>query len=126
MVLKRLLTLIILVPIGICIIAIAVSNRQSVEISVPPFIGDEPFYSVTMPLFACLFAVLLLGMIIGSIVTWFKQGSYRRELRAKRTELTNVSGELEAKKARILELEDAAASNANSSQAPSLTSQKVA
>ncbi len=60
--LKRLLTLFVVVPIGIILIVLAVTNRQPVRIDVPPYVGDAPFFSFSVPLFALVFlAVLVLS-----------------------------------------------------------------
>ncbi len=95
---KRLIALLFLVPIGIVIIAMAVANRQNVSLSLPPELGYEPF---PMPLFALLFATLLLGMIIGSIVTWMKQGKHRKRARNQKAESTKMAYEVEKQKSRV-------------------------
>lgn len=97
---KRLVSLLILVPIGVVLIAIAVSNRQAVAIAVPPYLDGQPLYSVSIPLFFVLFAVLLLGMIVGSLVTWIRQGRYRKEARETRAKVDQLSREADAQKAK--------------------------
>lgn len=96
---KRLTTLLILLPIGIIVIAMAVANRQFVTLAVPPQLADGPLFSMTMPLFALLFVVLLAGMVIGSCATWVKQGKHRKQARANKVEATKLAFEVQKTKA---------------------------
>jgi len=103
--LKRLTTLLIILPIGIIVVALAVANRQAVSLSMPPYINDEPFLSITLPLFAVVFASILVGMVIGSCATWFKQGRFRKAARQGKVEATKNAFEAEKQKTRAEELE---------------------
>ena len=49
-------------PLALVIIALAVANRQSVTVSLDPFAGSEPAVSVTLPLFALIFILLIVGV----------------------------------------------------------------
>ncbi|MEO0545830.1 MAG: LapA family protein [Pseudomonadota bacterium] len=102
---KRLTTLLIILPIGIIVVALAVANRQAVSLSMPPYINDEPFFSLTLPLFAVIFISLLVGMVIGSCATWFKQGRFRKAARERKVEATKHAFEAEKQKTRAEELE---------------------
>ncbi|MEE9314303.1 MAG: DUF1049 domain-containing protein [Rhizobiaceae bacterium] len=104
---KRLVALLLLVPIGIVIIALAIANRQAVHLSLPAeFISLLPssmqsgYAPLAMPLFALLFATLLVGMVIGSIVTWLKQGKHRKQARIQRAEATKMAYEAEKQKSK--------------------------
>lgn len=110
---KRLLMLLVLVPVGIVIIAIAVANRQSVELFLPPELG---FGSFSLPLFALVFITLLVGMVIGSCATWFKQGRHRKEARDKKVEATNLAVEAEKQKKRAEELASESVEKASTEQ----------
>ena len=102
---KRLTTLLIILPIGIIVVALAVANRQAVSLSMPPYINDEPFVSLTLPLFAVIFISLLVGMVIGSCATWFKQGRFRKAARERKVEASKNAVEAEKQKTRAEELE---------------------
>jgi len=102
---KRLTTLLIILPIGIIVVALAVANRQGVSLSMPPYVNDEPFLSITLPLFAIIFVSLLVGMVIGSCATWFKQGRFRKAARDGKVEATKNAFEAEKQKNRAEELE---------------------
>ena len=93
---KRIAGLFILLPIGILIVALAVANRQVVSVSIPPQVGDAPLYSFSLPLFALLFVMLFVGMLIGSFATWITQGKHRKQARIQKIEATKAT--FEAKK----------------------------
>jgi uncharacterized integral membrane protein len=76
--LRKIITAIIVVPLAVVIIAFAVTNRQTVTVSFDPFSATNPAYAVTLPLFAVLFAVLILGVLIGGIAAWLRQSKWRR------------------------------------------------
>lgn len=109
---KRVLTLLLLVPIGIVVIALAVTNRQDIVLSVPPQVGDAPLYAFTVPLYAVLFATLFIGMMIGSCATWIKQGKHRKQAREQKVEATKMAFEADKLKENA-ETNDNAASNEN-------------
>lgn len=102
---KRLTTLLLVLPIGVVVVALAVANRQPVTLAMPPYINDEPFLSGTLPLFAIIFISLLVGMVIGSCATWFKQGRFRKAAKEKRKEATQNAAEAQKHKDRAEELE---------------------
>ncbi len=97
---KRLLTLFVVVPIGIILIVLAVTNRQPVRIDVPPYVGDAPFLSFSIPLFALVFLAVLAGMFLGSFATWLKQGRHRKQAREQKVEATKWHFEADKEKER--------------------------
>jgi len=70
----------VLVPLCALLVAFALANRQLVSVNINPFAapleGDAAGYGV--PLFVILYAVLLIGVLLGGIASWFAQGSHRR------------------------------------------------
>ncbi|MDI4658279.1 lipopolysaccharide assembly protein LapA domain-containing protein [Xanthobacter autotrophicus] len=87
----RILSLLIGLPLSIVAVALAVANRKSVTLSLDPFSPDAPALSVTLPLFALVFAALILGVLAGGIVVWARQGRFRRAAREARRELKRVT-----------------------------------
>src|ERR1700690_2410528 len=75
---RKIVTAIIVVPLAAVIIAFAVANRQSVTVSFDPFSAASPAYAATLPLFAIIFAVLILGVLIGGIAAWIGKRKWRR------------------------------------------------
>ena len=98
---KKLVLLLILIPVGIIAIALAVANRQTVALALPPEFGFQP---IQVPLFAILFTTLLVGMVIGSCATWVKQGKHRKNANERKVECTKLAFEAEKQKARAEEL----------------------
>lgn len=102
--LKRLIALLILVPIAIVVVWMAVTNRQPISIAFPPEIRGEPFFTFEVPLYMAFFATLLLGVFIGSFTTWFKQGKHRKAARVQKAEANKWHNEADKAKERADDL----------------------
>lgn len=76
--LNRLILVLILVPLAVILIALAVANRAPVLFTLDPFNPGNPALSLQLPLFVYLLLAVMLGVVIGSTVTWFRQSRYRR------------------------------------------------
>ena len=83
---NRIVLVVILVPLAIILIALAVANRTPVAFTLDPFNPGNPALTTEMPLFFLIFAALAVGLIIGSVATWIRQGRYRRLARQKAME----------------------------------------
>ena len=81
--LNRFLLIVVFVPLAIILIALAVANRDLAAFTLDPFNPGNPALTVQLPLFVLLFAALALGMIVGSLATWIKQGRYRKLARQR-------------------------------------------
>ena len=75
---NRFILIVVFVPLAIILIALAVANRELVAFTLDPFNPGNPALTWQLPLFVLLFAAIALGMIIGSLATWVKQGRYRK------------------------------------------------
>lgn len=91
---RRFLILFLVVPLTIFIVVLSVANRTSVTFALDP-IGSPPALSLTAPLFFFLFAALGLGVLLGGIATWFRQGKWRRSARAERANAAQLRREIE-------------------------------
>jgi uncharacterized integral membrane protein len=85
--LNRFMTVVVFIPLAIVLVALAVANRAPVAFTLDPFNPGNPGLTVTLPLFIYLFGALALGLIVGSVATWFKQGHYRKLARRREAEL---------------------------------------
>ncbi|RIK88034.1 MAG: DUF1049 domain-containing protein [Hyphomicrobiales bacterium] len=83
--LNRFLTVVVFIPLAIVLIALAVANRAPVAFTIDPFNPGNPGLTVSLPLFVLLFAALALGLVVGSLATWFRQGRYRKAARRSET-----------------------------------------
>jgi hypothetical protein len=98
---RRTLLLLILLPLAIIVVVLSVANRASVTFSLDPFGGDPPALSLTAPFFVFLFATLALGVLLGGIAAWIRQGRWRGLARAERAELARTREEVERLRQRL-------------------------
>jgi len=89
--LNRFMLIVVFVPIAIILIALAVANRAPTAFTLDPFNPGNPALTVQLPLFFLLFAAIAIGMIVGSLATWFKQGRYRKLARVRGQELQTLA-----------------------------------
>jgi hypothetical protein len=66
-----------------------------VVVNFNPFAPAEAGATLGVPMMLVLFAVLLAGVVLGGIATWFAQGAHRREERHFRRETERLHRELE-------------------------------
>ena len=92
---RKIVTAIIVVPLVAVIVAFAVANRQAVTVSFDPFSSASPAYAATLPLFAIIFAVLILGVLIGGIAAWIGQRKWRRAARRLDSEVRALHDEMD-------------------------------
>lgn len=83
---RKLVNVLILVPIAIVLIVLSVANRNAVTLALNPFDPADTVLSVSAPFFVFLFLAVMVGMVIGSLATWFKQGKYRKKARVEARE----------------------------------------
>lgn len=88
--LNRFMLIVVFVPLAIILIALAVANRSPAAFTLDPFNPGNPALTVQLPLFFLLFAAVAVGIIIGSLATWFKQGRYRRLARQRGQQLQTL------------------------------------
>ncbi|HEV3158500.1 MAG TPA: lipopolysaccharide assembly protein LapA domain-containing protein [Xanthobacteraceae bacterium] len=97
-VIRKIIAAVILVPLAVVIIAFAVANRQIVTVSLDPFSTEHPAASLTLPLFALVIVLLVLGVLIGGIAAWLRQSKWRRTARRLEREIADLHIEIEALK----------------------------
>jgi uncharacterized integral membrane protein len=96
--LRKIVTALILVPLAIVIIAFAVANRQVVTVSLDPFGSNPPAAAVTLPLFALIIALLILGVLVGGAAAWLRQSKWRRTARRLEREVSELRSEVNSLK----------------------------
>jgi uncharacterized integral membrane protein len=94
---RKFLTALIVIPLGLLLVVFAVANRHFVTVSLDPFVSSDPSFSVAMPLFLLLILVAALGVVAGGLAVWFGQRHWRRasrrheaDARAARAELAGL------------------------------------
>jgi uncharacterized integral membrane protein len=78
---RKFFTALIVIPLGLLFVVFAVANRHFVTVSFDPFNTRDPSVGVTMPLFAVIIIVAILGVLAGGTATWFRQRHWRRAAR---------------------------------------------
>lgn len=99
---KRVISIIILVPLAVILIALSVANRETVAFTIDPFNPGNPALTYHAPLFLWLFGTLLVGVVIGSVVTWLTQGKHRRRERRYKKEASQLLERAESAEKRHL------------------------
>ena len=93
---KRLVGWFLLLPFAVVLVLFALANRQVVVVGLDPFGLNAPWLpSFEMPLFAVVYAMLLIGVLLGGTATWLTQGRQRRERRQYRKKAERLGRELD-------------------------------
>ncbi len=85
----RLLSRIAAVPFAIIVVAFAIANRYSVEVSLDPL----PF-SFGLPLYVVAIGALVVGFAGGAGSAWFAGHAARRAARGRKAHIAVLEGEL--------------------------------
>ena len=91
---RKFLTALVVIPLGLVLIVFAVANRHFVTVSFDPFVSNDPSFSVTLPLFLLLIVVAALGVLAGGCAVWFGQRHWRRAARRHDADARAARGEL--------------------------------
>jgi uncharacterized integral membrane protein len=81
MVMRKFLTALVVIPLGLIFIVFAVANHHLVTVSFDPFNFSDPSVAVRLPLFVVIIVVAILGVAAGGSATWFRQRRWRRAAR---------------------------------------------
>lgn len=94
---SRFIKNIVLIAVAVILVPLSVANRHPVSISLNPFDPQDPNMTVAdVPLFWIFFASLALGIMLGGIGAWAKQGKWRNEARFQRKEADKWHREADA------------------------------
>ena len=80
--------------LGLVFVIFAVANRHFVTVSFDPFNSADPAVAVSLPLFIVMIAVAMLGVLAGGMMTWFRQGRWRRAARQHEAEARQLGAQL--------------------------------
>jgi uncharacterized integral membrane protein len=99
---RKVVSAVILIPLGLMIVALAVVNREVVTVSFDPF-NTNPSFALRAPLFVLVFVLVIAGVVIGGVAAWLRQSMWRRtarqleaDLRASRAETDRLRERLAA------------------------------
>jgi uncharacterized integral membrane protein len=95
MVMRKFLTGLVLIPLGLIFVVFAVANRHLVTVSFDPFgAGDTAFDLPPTPLFAIIIAAMIVGVVAGGSATWFRQRRWRRAARQHEADARQARAQL--------------------------------
>ncbi|KZK99894.1 LapA family protein [Pseudovibrio brasiliensis] len=92
----RFLRNLLLIPIAALLVVLAVANRHSTLISLNPFNPEDPMLTFNIPVFWLLFGAVGLGVMLGGVATWMRQGRFRKEARVQRREANQLKHEADS------------------------------
>lgn len=98
--LQRILLIAVALPVSIILVMMAVANRHPVAMVLDPFGGVDSL-SIDAPLYIIMFTALILGVVIGGVAVWLKQGRHRANARRASREAKRANAELEALRASL-------------------------
>ena len=87
----------ILALIAILLLAVALANRMPVTLNaltpdVAAFAGWS--WTITVPLYLVMLGSIVLGLVLGFIWEWLREGKYRSDSRARSREIARLEREL--------------------------------
>jgi lipopolysaccharide assembly protein A len=92
----KLLWWIVLALVAVVLILFAISNRQTVSLS----LWLLPGTAIELPLYLLVLGTLLVGFVAGELAAWVGGWRWRREARRSRDRIAMLERELEAERAR--------------------------
>ncbi|HEX5931127.1 MAG TPA: LapA family protein [Methyloceanibacter sp.] len=99
---RKLVLALVVIPLGVVLVTLAIVNRKPALLVLDPFGGSEGGLSLEAPLFLFLLGAFALGLVVGGIATWLRQGKWRktaregaREARELRRQADRLEKELE-------------------------------
>ena len=91
---RKFLTALVVIPLGVIFVVFAVANRHLVTVSFDPFNSADPSVAVSLPLFVVIIAAAILGVAAGGMATWFRQRRWRRAARQHEADARQARAQL--------------------------------
>ncbi|MGH1354880.1 MAG: lipopolysaccharide assembly protein LapA domain-containing protein [Thalassovita sp.] len=95
-----------LAVLGVCLITIAVANRQMVSLTLLP----EPLaevlnlnFAIQLPLFAVIFGGIVAGLLIGFVWEWLREHKHRATAVRKEREVHDLERKLKREQRKAVE-----------------------
>ncbi len=93
----RYIRYLLLLALGICLLTVALANREVVAIRLLPedmgFFGGVS-WGTQLPLFLVIFGGIIAGLLIGFVWEWFRESGQRAEAAAAKRELVRLQREV--------------------------------
>lgn len=81
---KKLVRLLVLIPLALLLLWVAVANQHDVQFSLDPIQSLNPAISFQLPLHWIIFGSLGSGVLLGGLWTWIDQGHHRKTARVQK------------------------------------------
>lgn len=91
----------VILPVAVVVVLLAIANRHPVVLSLDPFSKGAPELSVSVPLFALMFAAVILGVLVGGFGSWLAAGKHRRARRSSGREISRLNAEADRLRASL-------------------------
>ncbi len=98
---RKLVAVVLLIPLAVVAITLAVANRQTVVVSFDPFDQANPAFVLALPLFALILELVIVGVVIGGIAAWLRQGKWRRAARLAQAQARELRADIDRLKRRM-------------------------
>ena len=98
---RKIVAVVLLIPLAVVAITLAVANRQTVVVSFDPFDQANPAFVLALPLFALILALVIAGVVIGGIAAWLRQGKWRRAARLAQAQARELRADIDRLKRRM-------------------------
>ena len=93
----RIVGWLVLLPLAAVLVVFALANRQWVAVNFDPLSSGTPLIpALDLPLFVVIYAMLIIGIVMGGTAVWLTQGRNRREKRRLRRQTETLERELAA------------------------------
>jgi uncharacterized integral membrane protein len=96
---KKIASLIVAVPVAFLLLTLAIINRHSVRFVLDPIHPEAPALSIQLPFYVYLLGMLIAGVALGGLATWFNQGQHRTKARSRAVAVRRLQNEVERMKA---------------------------
>lgn len=103
----RFIKTLVLILIGLCLVVLGLGNMAPVDLHLVPtqVAGTELSFS-QIPLAAVIMASVLLGLVIGQLLEWVREGKQRRVSNDRGREVARLRSELESVKGKVSDPDD--------------------
>ena len=91
---KKVINLLIALPIGLVLLSLALANRQPVRLALNPFQPDVA-PALMLPFYVYLLGGLIAGVALGGLATWLNQGRWRHSANLRTREARRWQAEAE-------------------------------
>ena len=90
----RFIRLTVMVLLAVVILTLAVTNRQDVLIYLDPIAGKDFAPAIQAPLYVVIFVCVMVGVVLGALSMWVGQGRWRRQAKARSSEVQKLKREM--------------------------------